>query len=195
MDERKRTIRDLLTEQGLEVLKKYEEFGSEHLVSFSLGERDDAGVIRIKAHLVRRDGTSFADSKDPLDQKMTGLRNQDIIIRPFFLPMTKVEWDNSDVNDLKAIDFDYAVILGYGRDAEGEYFLKKLYLLPTDAMLAGLKPDEDGVWRKLPLSTYYVHQMSLEPRTKFARFLYLVKRLCEAMEYQYDKCGWFYSTR
>ena len=195
MDERKRSTRDALVQQGLEVLKQYEEFGSEHLVRFSMGEWAEDGQLRIKAHLVRRDGVAFADSADPLDQKLAHLKNQDVLIRPFFLPMAPAEWNESEANDLPSIDFDYAVILGYGRNPDTGYFLKKLYFLPTDALLIGRQPDEDGVWRKLPLSTYYVHQMSLDPRHKFARFLYLVKRICEAMDYQYDKCGWFYSAR
>lgn len=71
--------------------------------------------------------------------------------------------------------------------------MKALYFLPTDALLAGQKPRPDGTWH-LPLATYYVHQISLDPRKKFARFLYLVERITEALEYQYDKTGGFFSN-
>ena len=60
-------------------------------------------------------------------------------------------------------------------------------------LLAGQKPRPDGTWH-LPLATYYVHQISLDPRKKFARFLYLVERITEALEYQYDKTGGFFSN-
>lgn len=63
------------------------------------------------------------------------------------------------------MNFDYAAILGYGVTPEGTSFMKALYFLPTDALLAGQKPRPDGTWH-LPLATYYVHQISLEPPEK-----------------------------
>ena len=68
-----------------------------------------------------------------------------------------------------------------------------LYFLPTDASWPVRSPAPDGTWH-LPLATYYVHQISLDPRKKFARFLYLVERITEALEYQYDKTGGFFSN-
>ena len=115
------------------------------------------------------------------------------MIRPFFLPMAKSPWEESDANDFTQVNFDYAAILGYGVTPEGTSFMKALYFLPTDALLAGQKPRPDGTWH-LPLATYYVHQISLDPRKKFARFRYLVERITEALEYQYDKTGGFFSN-
>ena len=124
---------------------------------------------------------------------MTHLKDQTLVIRPFFLPMAKSPWEESDANDFTQVNFDYAAILGYGVTPEGTSFMKALYFLPTDALLAGQKPRPDGTWH-LPLATYYVHQISLDPRKKFARFLYLVERITEALEYQYDKTGGFFSN-
>ena len=121
------------------------------------------------------------------------LKDASVRIRPFFLPMCATPWAEADANEFTDVDFDYAAILGYGIDQDGKPFLKALYFVPTDALLERQSPDENGVW-KLPLATYYVHQLSLEPRNKFARFLYLIERICEAMEYQYDKMGYYYSN-
>ena len=65
--------------------------------------------------------------------------------------------------------------------------------LSTDALLERQQPGEDGAYH-LPLATYYVHHLSLDPRKNFARFLYLAERMTEALEYQYDKMGYFYSN-
>ena len=92
--------------------------------------------------------------------------------------MCATPWAEADANEFTDVDFDYAAILGYGIDQDGKPFLKALYFVPTDALLERQSPDENGVW-KLPLATYYVHQLSLEPRNKFARFLYLIERICE----------------
>ena len=80
-----------------------------------------------------------------------------------------------------------------GLDGEGKAFLKAVYFLPTDALIEGQAPGEDGLWH-FPLATYYVHHLSLDPRKNFARFLYLAERMTEALEYQYDKMGYFYSN-
>ena len=139
------------------------------------------------------DGQPLAQSANPIDQKLAHLKDQTLVIRPFFLPMAKSPWEESDANDFIQVNFDYAAILGYGVTPEGTSFMKALYFLPTDALLVGQKPRPDGTWH-LPLATYYVHQISLDPRKKFARFLYLVERITEALEYQYDKTGGFFSN-
>ena len=66
--------------------------------------------------------------------------------------------------------------------------------VPVDTLLDGRAPDEDGVWRDLRLSSHFVSQMSLDPRHKFAKFLYLAERMSEGLEYEYDKYGYFFSN-
>ena len=175
-----------LLDEAVKTLNLYTPYAAQRQVTFTR-EGD-----RIAAHLTRTDGTPIPESTDPLDQKLAHLPDQKVVIRPFFLPRAKSPWDEQEVNEFTTVDFDYAAILGYGLSPQGEAFLKSLYFLPTDALLAGLKPDENGAW-KPRLATYYVHQLSLDPRKKFARFLYLVERITEAMEYQYDKDGTFFS--
>lgn len=148
---------------------------------------------RLAAHLERVDGTPIPQSDTPLDQKLTHLKDQTVVIRPFFLPMANSPWDEEAVNTFTQVDFDYAAVLGYGVNPEGKAYLKALYFLPTDALLERQQPGEDGAYH-LPLATYYVHHLSLDPRKNFARFLYLAERMTEALEYQYDKMGYFYSN-
>ena len=107
--------------------------------------------------------------------------------------MANSPWEEEATNAVPALDFDYAAVLGYGLDGEGKAFLKAVYFLPTDALIEGQAPGEDGLWH-FPLATYYVHHLSLDPRKNFARFLYLAERMTEALEYQYDKMGYFYSN-
>ena len=90
------------------------------------------------------------------------------------------------------MDFDYAAVLGYGVNPEGKAYLKALYFLPTDALLEGAR-SPGGRHLASALATYYVHHLSLDPRKNFARFLYLAERMTEALEYQYDKMGYFFS--
>lgn len=176
-----------LLEEATKTLNLYTPYAAQRQVTFTL-EGD-----RIIGHVTRTDGTPIPESTDPLDQKLARLPDQRVVIRPFFLPMAKSPWDEKAANEFSTVDFDYAAVLGYGVSPEGQAFLKGLYFLPTDALLAGHKPGEDGLWH-LRLATYYVHQLSLDPRKKFARFLYLVERITEAMEYQYDKYGFYYSS-
>lgn len=180
--------RAALTAAAVDILNRYTPFSSDHRVTFSL--TSEGG--RIAGHLARTDGTPFAQSAAALDGKLAHLRDQTALIRPFFVPMAKSPWSEDEANDFSQVDFDYAAILGYGVDPQGEAFLKALYFLPTDALLAGRTPRSDGLFH-LPLATYYVHQLSLDPRKKFARFLYLVDRMTEALEYQYDKVGYYFS--
>lgn len=183
-----------LVQQAVEIFNRYTHFHSDYQVTFSLTEPDEDGLPRIACHFQRFDGVPFAESASPLDKKYAHLKDQIAMIRPFYMPMMKAEFDETQANSFRALNFDYAAILGYGKDADGNYIVKALYFPPTDALIAGQKPGEDGVWRKLPLPSFRMHQMSLDPRQKFARSLYLAERMSEALEYEYDKYGFFFSN-
>ena len=184
-----------LAAQAAAVLDLYRDFPSNYRVSFSVAENGADGFPRIAAKLERPDGAPFAGSDDPLDQKLAHLKDQTAIVRPFYLPKMRNDWDESDVNCFKDVDFDYAAILGYGPGEDGGLKLTSLYFLPTDTLLDGRAPDEDGVWRDLRLGSHFVSQMSLNPRQKYAKFLYLAERMSEGLEYQFDKYGYFFSNR
>ena len=184
-----------LAAQAAAVLDLYRDFPSNYRVSFSVAENGADGFPRIAARLERPDGAPFAGSDDPLDQKLAHLKDQTAIVRPFYLPKMRNDWDESDVNCFKNVDFDYAAILGYGPGEDGGLKLTSLYFLPTDTLLDGRAPDEDGVWRDLRLASHFVSQMSLNPRQKYAKFLYLAERMSEGLEYQFDKYGYFFSNR
>lgn len=184
--------RAALAEQAVEILNRYHEFPSNYEVTFSLGRPDANGLPRIAAKLVRPDGVPFAESKDPVDQKIAHLKDQTAVVRPFYLAKARRDWDDTGANEFTNVDFDYAAIIGYGPTEDGVE-VKSLYFVPTEALLDRQQPGEDGVWR-LRLATYYVSQLSLEPRKKFAKFLYLSQRMREALEYQYDQMGFFYSN-
>ncbi len=184
-----------LAAQAAAVLDLYRDFPSNYRVSFSVAENGADGFPRIAARLERPDGAPFAGSDDPLDQKLAHLKDQTAIVRPFYLPKMRNDWDESDVNCFKDVDFDYAAILGYGPGEDGGLKLTSLYFLPTDTLLDGRAPDEDGVWRDLRLASHFVSQMSLNPRQKYAKFLYLAERMSEGLEYQFDKYGYFFSNR
>ena len=171
MEENKLTHRAGLVREAAEILNRYTPYAAERRVTFQTAENG-----WLTARLERTDGQPLAQSANPIDQKLAHLKDQTLVIRPFFLPMAKSPWEESDANDFIQVNFDYAAILGYGVTPEGTSFMKALYFLPTDALLAGQKPRPDGTWH-LPLATYYVHQISLDPRKKFARFLYLVERI------------------
>ena len=184
-----------LAAQAAAVLDLYRDFPSNYRVSFSVAENGADGFPRIAAKLERPDGAPFAGSDDPLDQKLAHLKDQTAIVRPFYLPKMRNDWDESDVNCFKDVDFDYVAILGYGPGEGEEIKLVSLYFLPTDTLLDGRAPDEDGVWRDLRLASHFVSQMSLNPRQKYAKFLYLAERMSEGLEYQFDKYGYFFSNR
>ena len=184
-----------LAAQAAAVLDLYRDFPSNYRVSFSVAENGADGFPRIAARLERPDGAPFAGSDDPLDRKLAHLKDQTAIVRPFYLPKMRNDWDESDVNCFKDVDFDYAAILGYGPGEGEEIKLVSLYFLPTDTLLDGRAPDEDGVWRDLRLASHFVSQMSLNPRQKYAKFLYLAERISEGLEYQFDKYGYFFSNR
>ena len=176
MEENKLTHRAGLVREAAEILNRYTPYAAERRVTFQTAENG-----WLTARLERTDGQPLAQSANPIDQKLAHLKDQTLVIRPFFLPMAKSPWEESDANDFIQVNFDYAAILGYGVTPEGTSFMKALYFLPTDALLAGQKPRPDGTWH-LPLATYYVHQISLDPRNT------------EALEYQYDKTGGFFSN-
>ena len=184
-----------LAAQAAAVLDLYRDFPSNYRVSFSVAENGADGFPRIAAKLERPDGAPFAGSDDPLDRKLAHLKDQTAIVRPFYLPKMRNDWDESDVNCFKDVDFDYAAILGYGPGEGEEIKLVSLYFVPTDTLLAGRAPDEDGVWRDLRLASHFVSQMSLNPRQKYAKFLYLAERMSEGLEYQFDKYGYYFSNR
>ena len=187
--------RAALTEQAAAALDLYKDFPSNYRVSFSVAEPGPDGFPRIAAKLERPDGTPFAESGDPLDRKLAHLKDQTVIVRPFYLPKMRNQWDESDANSFKDIDFDYVAILGYGPGEDGGVKLVSLDFLPTDTLLDGRVPDEDGVWRDLRLATHFVSQLSLNPHQKYARFLYLAERMSEGLEYQFDTYGYFFSNQ
>lgn len=185
--------RSALAEQAVEILNRYHEFSSNYQVTFSMGDPDPSGLPRILARLERPDGVPLAQGETPLDQKLAHLKDQTVVVRPFYMPMMAHEWEESDANDFAEVDFDFAVILGYGKDPAGGLEIKQIFFLSTDTLLYNQKPQEDGVWRKIPLATHNPNRMSLEPRKTFARFLYLAERMAESLEYQFDTYGRFYS--
>lgn len=186
--------RESLVEQAAAALNLYHEFSSNYQVSFSVGRPGDDGLPWIAARMERPDGAPLAGSADPLDRKLAHLKDQTVVIRPFYLPRMRNDWDESDANFFRDVDFDYAAILGYGPGEDGGLKLVSLYFLPTDTLLDGRAPDEDGVWRDLRLGFHFVSQMSLNPRQKYAKFLYLAERMSEGLEYQFDKYGYFFSN-
>ena len=123
-----------LAAQAAAVLDLYRDFPSNYRVSFSVAENGADGFPRIAARLERPDGAPFAGSDDPLDQKLAHLKDQTAIVRPFYLPKMRNDWDESDVNCFKDVDFDYAAILGYGPGEDGGLKLTSLYFLPTDTL-------------------------------------------------------------
>ena len=184
---------EALTAQALKALKCYEHFKSQYEVRFFQAAPDAKGRPRIAAQFLRTDGVPFCESDVPREKKYAALpEGQTVILRPFYMPMCHSPWDESEANQFTEPDFDYVLVLGYGRKDE-EDFLKSLYMLPADALLSNIKPDEDGVYRRLRLASFFVYQMSLDPRVRFSRHLYLGERFCEALEYQYDKYGQYFS--
>jgi len=190
MDTNQNAHRLILTEETVTILSRYSEFSSNYRADFSL--REDG---RIDLRLTRPDGVPFAGSSDPMDQKFAHLKNQTAVVRPFFFfAGPRSPWDESETNAVAdPPDFDFAAIIGYGLEGE-TVSVKKLYFLPTDALIYGRKPGKDGVYRHLPLAGFNASQLSLDPRKTFARFLYLAERASEGLEYQYDKMGFFYSN-
>ena len=182
-----------LVRQTVDILNQYSDFTTDLRVTFSEAVPGADGQHRIAARLARVDGVPFAESRDPRDGKLARLKDQTVLIRPFYLPKMAHRWEEEDANDFTAVDFDYAAIIGYGPGEGGRIAVTSLYFLSTEALLYGQSPDERGVW-KLRLATYFLNKMSLDPRRKFAKFLYLAERMGEALEYQYDTAGHFFSN-
>ncbi len=180
--------RTALLRDTVEILNKYTEFSTEYQVSFSLAEPGADGVPRIAARFEPADGKTPAAASA---RAISALNNQTALIRPFFVPMVRAEWDNRDVNEIQTVDFDFAAIIGYGK--ESDYFVKTLCLPSASALLSEQRESKDGNL-KFPLATYTPYQLSLEPREKFAKFLYLSERMCEALVYQQEKIGQLYSV-
>jgi hypothetical protein len=180
-----------LMEQALECLDRYTDFKSDYKVSFSL----DGGTGRLAARLERSDGVPLAQGTTETDRKLAKLKDQTVVIRPFFLPMCSSPWKDEDAsaNLFSQVDFDYAAILGYKLDDQGKAVLHALYYPSTDALLFRRQPGEDGLWR-IPIATFNAFHLSLDPRKKFAKFLYLAERMSEALAYQIDKAGYFFSN-
>lgn len=194
MDPNNNIHRVALAEQAVETLNRYTDFHSAYQVSFTMAQPEESGLPRIEARFQRYDGVPFAESQDPMDRKYAHLKDQTVALRTFFFPMMKAEFDEKEANQFGVVDFDYACIIGYSKDKEGKYVMQALYLPPTSALIAGHKPDEDGVWRSIRVPTYHMHKLSLDPRKTFARHIYLAERFSEALEYQYDKYGFFFSN-
>lgn len=183
--------RAALAEEAVTVLNRYRDFSSTYALSAALASPVD-GQPRIAVTLTRPDGVPFAQSPAAADQKLAHLREQTVVVRPFYLPQMKNLWDESDANVFQTVDFDYAAILGYDQGEDGKLFLKNFYFPPADAFLSGQTPKEDGY--HIHLANFNSHRLSIDPRKTFARFLYLAERMGEALEYQYDKLGFFYSN-
>lgn len=182
-----------LVRKTVDILNQYSDFSTDLKVSFSMAAPGPDGLPRIAARLERVDGVPFAQSEDPRDRKLAGLKDQTLLVRPFFLPRMAHQWEESDANEFTDVDFDYAAIIGYGPGEGDDLAVTSLYFLSTEALLYRQAPGEDGVWR-LRLATYYLNKLSLEPRKKFAKFLFLAERMAEALEYQVDTLGRLFSV-
>lgn len=183
-----------LAEEAVTILKRYEHFASTYQVSFSLDPAAPQNAPRILARLTRPDGVPFAESSEAADQKLAHLKDQTAVIRPFYLPQMKRCFDEDSVNLFSTPDFDFAAILGYAQREDGTLFVKSLFFPSADAFLTRQTPDENGVYH-IPLGSFNANRMSIDPRKSFAKFLYLAERMGEALEYQYDRRGFFFSTR
>ena len=109
MEENKLTHRAGLVREAAEILNRYTPYAAERRVTFQTAENG-----WLTARLERTDGQPLAQSANPIDQKLAHLKDQTLVIRPFFLPMAKSPWEESDANDFTQVNFDYAAILGYG---------------------------------------------------------------------------------
>ena len=114
MEENKLTHRAGLVREAAEILNRYTPYAAERRVTFQTAENG-----WLTARLERTDGQPLAQSANPIDQKLAHLKDQTLVIRPFFLPMAKSPWEESDANDFTQVNFDYAAILGYGVTPEG----------------------------------------------------------------------------
>ena len=187
--------RETLTAEAIEILNRYSDFSSAYRVTFAPAPAGPEGQPRIAARLERVEGVAQAyGSPAKLEEKLAKLKDMTAIIRPFYMPASRTPWDESEANQIANVDFDYAAIIGYAVKEDNQVEVKKLYFPPVDALLDGRKPDENGVWPRIPLPTFYMHQLSLDPRQKFAKFLYLAERMTEGLAYQIDKMGYFYSN-
>ena len=90
------------------------------------------------------DGTPIPQSDTPLDQKLAHLKDQTVVIRPFFLPMANSPWDEEAVNTFTQVDFDYAAVLGYGVNPEGKAYLKASTSCPPTRCWSASSPGRTG---------------------------------------------------
>lgn len=187
--------RAALTAGAIEVLNRYSDFSSAYRVTFAPAPDGPEGQPRIAARFQRVENVALPyGSPSNLEGKLAKLKDMTAIIRPFYMPVSRTPWDETEANKITGVDFDYAAIIGYAVNDREEAEMKKLYFPPVDAFLEGKKPDENGVWPRIPLPTFYMHQLSLDPRQKFAKFLYLAERMTEGLAYQIEKTGFFYSN-
>ena len=187
--------RAALTADAIEILNRSSDFSSAYRVTFAPAAEGPEGQPRIAARFARVEDVPLPHgSPANLEEKLAKLKDQTAIVRPFFMPMSRTPWDETEANRIAGVDFDYAAIIGYSVNDKEEVEVKKLYFPPVDAFLEGREPDENGVWPRIPLPTFYVHQLSLDPRKKFAKFLYLAERMTEGLAYQIEKTGFFYSN-
>lgn len=187
--------RETLTAQAIEILNRYSDFSSAYRVTFAPAPAGPEGQPRIAARFDRVEDVPLPHgAPEKLEEKLAKLKDHTAILRPFFMPTSRTPWDETEANKITGVDFDYASIIGYKVVGEDAVETTKLYLPPVSAFLEGRKPDENGVWPRIPLPTFYFHQLSLDPRQKFAKFLYLAERMSEGLAYQIDKVGYFYSN-
>lgn len=183
-----------MTAELLEVLRRYEPFKGAFHLSFTAGEGLDYPFINMR--LTSPDGVPFSEAPAGSDSaKLSTLHDQTCIIRPFFTPRCRTEWSEAEANAFASPDFDYGAVLGYTVESDGSTPLKTLFLVPTDLLLAGQSPDEDGIWRVHGLASHMVYQLSLDPRKKFSRSLYLGTRISEELLVHIEEVGPFYSSR
>lgn len=174
---------DLVT-RATECLNLYSSFKDGYKVSFTA---DFTGAYpRILAKLEPTDRTP---APGPW---LEALPERTVVIRPFYMPMGKIEHPERDANTFAEADFDHALAIGY--DTGDGLPLKALFFMPTDALLDGRKPDkEDGLWHVYWLGSLRVNQISLDPRRKFSRILYMADRMADELAYRYQRAGSLYS--
>ena len=81
MEENKLTHRAGLVREAAEILNRYTPYAAERRVTFQTVENG-----WLTARLERTDGQPLAQSANPIDQKLAHLKDQTLVIRPFFLP-------------------------------------------------------------------------------------------------------------
>ena len=188
-EKRKRRWGDRKEGRYLRSLDPYNRF-----TPYIMSERNDTNVLF-------KDRWEISEAESYLRQKrregMKGLGMLHVVVASYIRTIAKYPGLNRFVSGSRIyarnnIEFVMTVKKRMELDA-GETSIKVKFA-PTDTLLDGRAPDEDGVWRDLRLGSHFVSQMSLDPHQKYARFLYLAERMSEGLEYQFDKYGYFFSN-